>query len=92
MVGSFVRFGLSLVVVTSAIGVGPLSIARLKPDTTYAATAAAAQDPHDHTPAASGVPLGVPYFCADPTTTSVAAGSWSNPSTWSAGRVPGPND
>src|SRR5262245_21032335 len=50
---------------------------------------AEAQDPHVHTPAVSGVPQGVPYFCANPSTTSVASGAWSDPHTWSSEKVPG---
>jgi len=53
---------------------------------------ALAQDVHRHTPAASGVPQGIPYFCANPTVASVGSGAWSNASTWSTRRVPGPND
>jgi hypothetical protein len=51
-----------------------------------------AQDVHEHTPAVSGVPQGVPYFCAQPTVTSVAGGLWSEPKTWSTGKVPAAND
>ena len=53
---------------------------------------ALAQEAHMHTPAASGVPMGIPYFCANPTVVSVGSGSWSNADTWSTHRVPGPND
>ena len=53
---------------------------------------APAQDAHMHTPAASGVPQGVPFFCAGPTVASVSSGAWSNAATWSTRRVPGPND
>jgi hypothetical protein len=51
-----------------------------------------AQDIHDHTPAVSGVPQGVPYFCASPSVTSTASGPWSDMKTWSSGKVPGAND
>src|ERR1051325_1125630 len=44
---------------------------------------ASAQDVHDHTPAVSGVPQGVPYFCAHPTVTSIATGLWSDSKIWS---------
>jgi hypothetical protein len=56
------------------------------------ATPAAAQTVHDHTAAMSGVPQGVPYFCANPSVTSAAGGAWSNPATWSTKRVPGAGD
>lgn len=52
---------------------------------------AVAQD-HNHTPAVSGVPQGVPYFCANPTVTSIGAGLWSDGKTWSTGRMPRAND
>jgi hypothetical protein len=51
-----------------------------------------AQGDHAHTPAVSGVPLGVPYFCSRPTATSKASGLWSEPETWSSRKVPGAND
>ena len=51
-----------------------------------------AQDVHNHTPAVSGVPQGVPYFCANPTVTSIASGAWSDSKTWSTGKVPAAND
>ncbi len=47
---------------------------------------------HEHTPAVSGVPQGVPYFCANPTVTSAGSGAWSDPKTWTSGRVPGARD
>src|SRR6266852_373725 len=72
------RLGWWFVAVTSVMAFGPLS--------------ARAQDVHDHTPSVSGAPLGVPYFCARPTVTSTGTGLWSDPGTWSAGRVPGAND
>src|SRR2546428_10414624 len=51
-----------------------------------------AQDTHNHTHEVHGVPGGVPEFCAQPTVTSVAGGAWSNPATWSAGKVPAADD
>src|ERR1700730_5006476 len=53
---------------------------------------ALAQDAHLHTPGVSGMPQGVPLFCANPTVTSVATGGWSNPKTWSTNKLPGAND
>lgn len=47
---------------------------------------------HNHTPSVSGVPQGVPYFCENPTVTSVAGGAWSDAKTWSTGRTPSAND
>ncbi|MEQ1575524.1 MAG: G8 domain-containing protein [Vicinamibacterales bacterium] len=49
-----------------------------------------AQD-HVHGPA-SGIPHGIPQFCANPTVSSVADGAWSSASTWSTGRVPAAGD
>ena len=46
---------------------------------------------HVHGPA-SGIAHGIPQFCAQPNVTSVANGAWSNPATWSSGRVPGAGD
>ncbi|HEY6360832.1 MAG TPA: G8 domain-containing protein [Vicinamibacterales bacterium] len=46
---------------------------------------------HVHGPA-SGIPKGIPQFCGQPDTTSVTSGAWSNPATWSTGRVPGAGD
>lgn len=51
-----------------------------------------AQERHDHTAAMSGVPHGLPYFCAGATVTSAASGAWSNPATWSTKSVPGAHD
>src|SRR6266513_606571 len=47
---------------------------------------------HNHTPAVSGVPQGVPLFCENPRVTSIATGAWSDARTWSTGRVAGAND
>lgn len=76
MVARTVRFGLGLVAVASALALGPL---------------AASAQVHDHTAPVSGVPQGVPYFCASPSVTSVASGLWSDPRTWSTGKVPAAN-
>jgi hypothetical protein len=48
-----------------------------------------AQHVHD---GKSGLPHGVPDFCASPSIRSVASGNWSSPSTWNPARVPGAND
>src|SRR5579862_4264603 len=77
------RVGWGLVAITSAVMT--IAAAVWPP-------AASAQDAHDHTPSVSGVPLGVPYFCAHPSVTSAASGVWSDPGTWSTGTVPGAND
>src|SRR5215472_8696311 len=58
----------------------------------YAVGPATGQDVHSHTPGVSGVPQGVPYFCANPTVTSVATGPWSDAKTWAGGKVPQSND
>jgi hypothetical protein len=59
---------------------------------TGSSPAAIAQQPHAHTLAASGLPHGVPFFCANPTVTSASSGAWSDPATWSTRKVPGAND
>src|SRR5213593_2492879 len=51
-----------------------------------------AQDVHNHTPAVSGVPQGVPLFCANPTVRSIGSGAWSDSKIWSTGKIPGAND
>ena len=57
-----------------------------------AASPVSGQNLHAHTPSASGVPQGVPLFCAGPTVTSAGSGAWSDARTWSTRRVPGAND
>jgi G8 domain len=74
----FRRVELGLVAATIAVAFGQM--------------AANGQDLHDHSPAVTGVPQGVPYFCARPSVTSAASGLWSDPKTWSTGKVPGAND
>jgi hypothetical protein len=78
MINRFFRFGLGLVAFTNFLAFGPL--------------AAVAQDAHDHTPAVSGAPQGIPYFCANPNVTSTASGRWSDPATWQAGKAPAAGD
>src|SRR4029079_7576088 len=53
---------------------------------------AAGQETHLHTAGVSGVPPGVPRFCASPNATRAASGAWSDAGTWSNRRVPGAND
>src|SRR2546428_11834163 len=50
------------------------------------------QEVHNHTREVHGVPGGVPDFCSQPTITSVADGAWSNPATWSSGKIPTSQD
>jgi hypothetical protein len=54
--------------------------------------AAYAQENHIHTPAVSGVPQGIPLFCANPSAISAGSGLWSDPKTWSTRKVPGTDD
>src|SRR5215831_537261 len=51
-----------------------------------------AQETHNHSREVHGVPGGVPDFCSQPTVMSVAGGAWSNPATWSTGKVPSQED
>jgi hypothetical protein len=55
-----------------------------------AVVAAPAQD--HHLSPVSGVPHGIPRLCAAPSAKSIRDGGWSNPSTWSGGRVPSAPD
>jgi hypothetical protein len=52
---------------------------------------ALAQAP-EHFPPVSGVAHGIPRLCAAPSSASTRDGDWSNPSTWSNGRVPSSGD
>ncbi len=52
----------------------------------FQSTSATAQDVHNHTPAVSGVPQGVPFFCANPTVRSIGSGAWSDSKIWSTGK------
>ena len=45
-----------------------------------------------HLSPVSGVPHGIPRLCDAPSTTAARDGGWSNPSTWSSGRVPAAGD
>ena len=60
--------------------------------TCAAASPVLGQSRHAHTPSVSGMPQGVPFFCADPTVTSTGSGAWSEARTWSTRSVPGAND
>src|SRR5438034_8624955 len=55
-------------------------------------TSGVSQDIHDHTPAVSGVPQGVPFVCANATARSIGSGAWSDSRTWSTGKIPGANE
>lgn len=57
--------------------------------------ASAAWAQHHAVPAigpASGIPQGIPSFCADASVTSAKDGAWSDAATWSNGRVPAAGD
>ena len=56
------------------------------------AAVVATQAQEHHLAPVSGVPHGIPPLCAAPSTRSTRDGDWSNPSTWSGGRVPAPRD
>src|SRR5262245_10926271 len=45
-----------------------------------------------HTMSGGALPHNIPDLCSTPTVSSVAAGAWSNPSTWAGHRVPVAND
>ena len=68
-----------------------LALLLLLATTAGAPAAVAAQSP-PRTPGVSGMPLGVPLLCSEPTVTSLSAGAWSDPRTWSTSAVPGADD
>src|SRR5213076_3220239 len=51
-----------------------------------------AQEAHNHPREVHGVPGGVPDFCGQTNVTRVGAGAWSNPLTWSSGKIPAAGD
>ena len=77
MLRKFRQFGTALGVLAGIVALGPVSMSGQN------------DSAHDHTAAISGVPHGIPYFCASPTVTSRAPGLWSDPKTWSTGKLPG---
>jgi G8 domain len=67
---------------TFARAIRPLTLLVLS----ASAAAPVAAQTHSHT--ASGLPHGIPDFCASATVTSARDGAWSSPTTWSPARVP----
>jgi hypothetical protein len=64
------------------MGIGALVLA-------WPVSGAVAQESHHHnTPSVSGMPQGVPFFCANAPAVSARSGAWSDPATWSTGQVP----
>jgi hypothetical protein len=80
MLKKIFRLGTSLGVLGGVVALGPVSMSGQN------------DGAHDHTPAISGMAHGIPYFCASPTVTSQAPGLWSDPKTWSTGKLPGARD
>ncbi len=78
MISRFFRFLLNFIAVSSVMTFGPLL--------------AGAQDAHIHTSAVSGAPQGIPYLCANPGVASATGGRWSDPGTWSGGKLPAAGD
>ena len=55
-------------------------------------TAAMLAATQEHGGPSTGLPHNIPQFCESETIASVKSGGWSDPQTWSLGRVPGAND
>jgi hypothetical protein len=82
---------MSIAILRSSYSLAGVVITRLSLTLAVTCLPATAFAQHVHN-GKSGLPHGVPDFCAAPTIRSVASGNWSSPSTWNPARVPGAND